>query len=150
VRLHAVVVREGADHHEDQHHWQGDVYCLTPERCNGFEECAGDHTGMDPDDEDSPAYDRGDEFEMHGVAHEWHYGYGWTVPYNGCVVQAGWNDSLPDEIHELGEAHGPGLHLVDDDWDEGMVTLTRVTMDDVVKVARQGVPHSTDRPPAGA
>lgn len=57
-----------------------------------------------------------DEFVFHGVPHTWRYGYGWTVPFEGCVVDA--NDSCVDEAYDIAREHGPGTHEVDDDWDE--------------------------------
>ncbi len=100
-----------------------------PIGCNGWSECNKAHEvpGYDgvndgPWDsyEDAPWYDQ-EEFEFHGVVHTWSgNGYGWTVPYNGCVVAGNdWSDpyGVPDR---------PGKWLVDDDWDDTTVSLTKV------------------------
>lgn len=99
--------------------------------CNGWQECREDaHTahgyhgvndGPYESDEDAPWYDE-EEFEFHGVVHTWNgHGYGWTVPYEGCVVAA----------NDYDEPYGPdtrrdGSWLVADDWNDTDVSLTVV------------------------
>lgn len=106
-------------------------YSITcyPGGCNGWQECWEDHTGFDPDDEASPAFDAisGDEIEIHGVPHEWRDGWGWTVPYPGCVLAA---QDLGDYAEDIGLEYGPGAYLVDDDWDDGEANISPISMAD--------------------
>lgn len=67
-----------------------------------------------------------DEFEFHGELHTWRTGWGWTVKYPGCVVVS--NDGVCDSAYDIGQTHGEGLYLVDDDWyDESDVNLIYVS-----------------------
>lgn len=100
--------------------------------CSGWQECQEDkhevpgydgvNDGPYESDEDAPWYDE-EEYEFHGVLHTWNgSGYGWTVEFPGCVVQA----------NDYGEPYGAntqrdGSWLVDDDWDDTYVTLNVVT-----------------------
>lgn len=90
------------------------IVCSDSAACPGWKECPEDHTGYDPDDEDSPVYDEWEDVMIHGVLHtEYNTGYGWVVEYNGCPVQgADWE--VPDDI----PMDRPGKYLVDDDWEE--------------------------------
>lgn len=101
--------------------WSMDpIECSVPGGCCGWVECPLDHPGMDPDDEDSPAFDA-EEWEMHGVLHTWR-GWGtWAVPFDGCSVSE-WTDTndLWDGID------GPGRYEVYDDWDDTECYLTVV------------------------
>jgi hypothetical protein len=101
-----------------------------PVGCNGWQECTEDvhkvpgydgvNDGPYESDEDAPWCDE-EEYEFHGVLHTWNgNGYGWTIPFNGCVVSA--NDySDPYDIPERA-----GKWLVDDDWDDSTVSLTGI------------------------
>ena len=101
--------------HLDVENYDWTLFCPGSSHCSGWQECTGDHTGYDPDDLDSVACDKYDEeVVIHGVAHEWKYGWGWTVPYVGCPVQA--SGTLGDDAHEILMTYGPGAYLVDDEW----------------------------------
>lgn len=98
------------------------IECSDPAACDGWIECDKDHDGYDPEDETSPAYDEFEDVMIHGVPHDWHYG--WTVPYAGCPVvgscHLGWD--VPEGI----PMDRPGRYLVDDEWDDSLVSLTLV------------------------
>lgn len=109
---------------------QADAYharieCSDPIACPGWIECFGDHTGMDPEDEDSPAFDQWEDVEMHGVEHEWQSGYGWTIDYRGCPVADRDDWDVPDGI----PMDRPGHYLVDVDWDDTYCHLTLIEED---------------------
>lgn len=102
------------------------IECADPAHCAGWIECTGDHTGYDPEDEESPAFDEWEDVEIHGVFHDWRRGYGWTVPYPGCVVAAEAVEA-PDELWERVDGDyllKPGRWVVDDDWDDTSCYLT--------------------------
>jgi hypothetical protein len=137
-RGHIVTIRESEDHHPDDPDYRCEIECIAPEKCGGWWECMeahevdgvsaadGPYASVCPScggegDEHVPWCDR-DEFEFHGVEHTWRYGYGWTVPYEGCIVQA--NDSGWDDLYDIAREHGPGRYLVDDDWDDTTCYLT--------------------------
>lgn len=89
------------------------VECSDPASCPGWIECDGDHTGYDPDDESSPAYDmHRDTIMIHGVEHEWSDGYGWTVEYDGCPVKR-WAQLVDTDALDTTR---PGRYLLDVDW----------------------------------
>lgn len=95
------------------------IECSTPGGCGGWRECTLDHPGMDPDDEDSPAFDA-EEWEIHGVLHTWQ-GWTWSVPFDGCPVQE-WAD-----VSDLWDGvDGPGRYEIDADWNDTECYLTVV------------------------
>ena len=95
------------------------IECSTPGGCGGWLECTLDHPGIDPYDEDSPAFDA-EEWEIHGVLHTWQ-GWTWSVPFDGCPV-AEWAD-----VNDLWDGvDGPGRYEVDADWDDTECYLTVV------------------------
>ena len=99
------------------------IECSDPAACPGWEECrGGDHAGFDPDDEESAAYDQYEDVEIHGVLHEWKWGYGWTVPFAGCPVAA----NFDGDIYELPTPLRPGKWRLEDEWDGEDVYLTVV------------------------
>lgn len=108
--------------------WQFEITCLAPTKCGGFQECPDEHqvAGVSaadgPDaDESAPWFDE-EEFEFHGVMHEWRYGFGWTVPFDGCVVSDALNWNC-DSAADIADRHGAGVHVVDDEWDDSSCTL---------------------------
>lgn len=102
--------------------WTWHVECSDPAACPGWIECAKDHPGMDPDDEDSPAFDKHDEeVEIHGVMHTWIWGYNWTVPFVGCPVAEDRDHDIPDGIPT--PLARPGRYPVETEWDETDCTL---------------------------
>lgn len=131
MTAHVVTQREETDYAEsypgEPPEFESELEC--PIGCNGWQECRedehavpgydGENAGPWESDEDAPWYDE-EEFEFHGVVHTWNgNGYGWTVPYDGCVVAGNdWQASLyfPDR---------EGKWLMDDEWDD-TVTLTDV------------------------
>ncbi|KQU30319.1 MULTISPECIES: hypothetical protein [unclassified Rhodococcus (in: high G+C Gram-positive bacteria)] len=105
------------------------VECSDSNSCEGFMECREVHEvgkwretaeGPYECDEDCPWYDQ-EEFWFHGVLHTWHSGYAWTVPYDGCPVQASVAEP-PGEAYPL----LVGRYEVEPDWDDEFcyVTLT--------------------------
>ena len=95
------------------------VECATPGGCGGWQECDGDHTGYDPDDEESPAYDQWDGVMIHGVEHEWQYDHVWAIPYIGCPFQE------HSEIDTSGiSTDTDGRYTLDVDWDDTECYLT--------------------------
>lgn len=127
-RGHLLHVAKTADWHPDEHDWDIKVTCLNPDRCDGWQECPGNHEqdgisaadGPWEGDEDAPWFEE-EEWDFHGVAHTWRYGYGWTVPYPGCVVAD--NDNVREQGWEIAEEHGAGVYAVEDEWDDDYVTL---------------------------
>lgn len=127
-RGHVLTVTKGEDWFEDQPDWRGTITCLAPGGCGGWWECDEPHevggvsAGAGPYGcaDDAPWLDQ-DEFEFHGVLHTWRYGAGWTVPFEGCVVQTA---DVCDAVYDIGQDHGEGTFVVDDDWgDPGDCTL---------------------------
>lgn len=122
-RGHILTLTRSSDWAEDEPYFDHQIECLVPERCGGWQECGETHEvdglnaadGPWEGDDGAPWFEQ-EEFVFHGVEHEWRYGYGWTVPFEGCVVAA--NDSVYENAHEIGCGHGPGRYLVDDDWDD--------------------------------
>lgn len=125
---HLIVTKDDDDFDPEYPYFKTAVVCLSPAKCGGWQECRESHEmpGMPTNDgpwdsdESAPWCDQ-DYFTFHGVEHEWRSGYGWTVPFEGCVVAA--DDSVGDNAHDIGVAHGEGTYLVDDDWDDEYVTL---------------------------
>lgn len=122
VRGHVLVVSLAADSIPEEPAYDFTVECLAPSLCGGWQECTGDHLigHAEPNPEDDE--DCSDELEFHGVEHAWRPGYGWTVPFPGCIVadRVGQWDSGEWEI---ASEHGPGRHAVEDDWDDSELTL---------------------------
>lgn len=110
----------------DSPEFESGIECLGG--CNGWQECGEDkhevpgyegvNDGPWDSDEDAPWYDE-EEFEFHGVLHTWNgNGYGWTVPFPGCVVAAN------DYTEPYGaDVRRDGSWLVEDDWDDTTVSL---------------------------
>lgn len=65
--------------------------------------------------------------EIHGVLHEWRWGHGWTVPFEGCVVADNVHRGWSDDASDIAIEHGIGTHVVDDDWDDTDLRLTYVS-----------------------
>lgn len=112
-------------------HYVWHIECSDPVACPGFQECREPHKvgGVDADDgpwdapEDAP-WDGYDVFTFHGVPHEWHDGWGWTVPYRGCPV-SGSDLDLPDGVPT--EVDGTYPVLVEWDDDDCWITLKDLT-----------------------
>jgi hypothetical protein len=132
-RGHIVTIRESEDHHPDDPDYRYGIECVAPEKCGGWQECLEPHEvdgksaadGPWSCDSADPWCDE-DEFEFHGVVHTWHYGYGWTVPFDGCVVQA--SDSGWGDLYEIARDYGPGRYVVADEWDDTDCYLTYVAV----------------------
>lgn len=103
------------------------IRCDEPQHCMGWQECRRLHIcqhgheivfdelspdgpcpGMD--DDNCAGRDEGETF--HGQAHTHHWGWGWTVPYVGCIVAANWCGELTPDIDTL----PIGEHPVEADW----------------------------------
>lgn len=105
--------------------WTHSIECSDPSDCPGWQECPESHAGMDPDEEDSPAYDQYEDVEIHGVLHDWKSEYGWTVPFEGCPVvecAAFWGNDVDGKY----DPNRPGRYLLDVKWDDQSVYLTVV------------------------
>lgn len=109
-----------------EYRWR--IECLSPEKCGGWQECSESHEvpgvpvndGPWDSDESAPWFEQ-DYFTFHGVEHEWRSGYGWTVPFDGCVVA--YNSPFYDcPIDPL----RPGRWVVDDEWDDEWMTLVAI------------------------
>lgn len=91
------------------------VTCSDPEACEGWIECDGDHTGYDPYDPDSPAYDRLEDVLIHGEMHAWRHDIaGWSVDYPGCPVLPHADEQDFDGI----DWSRPGTYLLQEEWEE--------------------------------
>lgn len=99
----------------DPHEVEGESAACGPYSCNCDDENARDCLSGDSP---PPWYDE-EEFEFHGVMHTWRSGFGWTVPYTGCIVNFG-DYELPHGYEQL----SLGEHKVDDDWDDEWCNLT--------------------------
>lgn len=93
--------------------------CPGPDYCHGWEECMECREVADFDDDDVWGDSSGEEQRvLHGVDHTWHDGWGWTIPFDGCVVRAD-PDQIGDSIHEIVADYGDGDYLVEDVWWDG-------------------------------
>lgn len=115
----AYIEQYGDDPDDPAIKWR--IECSDPAACPGWMECPENHTGYDPDDEESPAFDEYEDVMIHGVVHEWRPGYDWTVPIDGCPVRDGAAD---DAASEIAYRKGVGRWEVDDDWDDVDCYLT--------------------------
>lgn len=130
-RGHILVLTKSDDWDEEHPYFNHQIECLNVEKCGGWAECMKPHEvdgksandGPWDADDDDPWIDE-EEFTFHGVEHTWHYGYGWTTPFKGCVVAE--NDAACDYAHDIGVEHGPGRYVVDDEWDDTDCTLMYV------------------------
>lgn len=112
------------------------IACADPEHCIGWSECPEPHEvdgqsaacgpyncdcpdgqpscfGDEPGEGDrtAPPWFDLEEFDFHGVTHTWRHGWGWTVPYPGCIV-AGVDAELPDKIDQT----PIGVWEISEDW----------------------------------
>lgn len=131
-RGHLLTITKHEDWTEDEPYWDWSITCQSVDLCNGWLECRESHEidGTSAEDgpyecDESAAWCDEDVFMFHGVEHNWRYGHGWTVPYEGCVVQSA--DSLSDDVHDIGLEYGEGTYAVEDDWDDEWCWLTVVT-----------------------
>lgn len=111
---------------EDPSEYTYTLECPGAPHCTGFSECDKPHVhnGIDADEvtpEDGVVDDHGGvppwdgiyEWTFHGVLHTYHYGYGWTVPYTGCVLREydlEFDDALLDQP--------PGRYLISVYWED--------------------------------
>ncbi len=116
---HTLNVAHSRWHNEDDPDFDLKLTCSDPAACPGWTECIGDHSAATDEDVDNGI--DGDEVVLHGVAHGYHYGYGWTVPFKGCpVVENDW----VDEARDIARDKGPGSYRVDAEWDDECMTIT--------------------------
>ena len=130
-RGHLLSVSKSKHWTADDPDWTWVITCLAPEKCGGWQECDESHEiegqpvndGPWDSDESAPWCEQ-DQYVFHGVEHEYRWGHGWTVPFDGCVVaeHAYWSDSVAEIVDE----HGEGEHVVDDDWDDEVMTMIYV------------------------
>lgn len=127
--MHILVKEIDAD---DPEEFTYRIECQIAGSCGGWLECneppeSDCRIADDPHDcADDALWCGRDEFEFHGVVHTWHDGYGWTVPFEGCIVA--WADwDAPDEV----EALPPGRYQVDDEWEDMSLYLDYVGPEEV-------------------
>jgi hypothetical protein len=108
--------------------YSGRIICSDPAGCPGWMECREPHEvdGKSADEgpweaDETDLWDGLEEFEFHGKWHQWQSGYGWTVEYPRCPVQASDAD-LPDDIPR----DRPGIYPVEVEWDDDLCTLTLI------------------------
>lgn len=106
------------DHWDDA--WSCYFTCSAPHNCPGWQECPESHVGMDPEDEDSPAYDQWEGITIHGQAHDWTDGHGWAVAADDCPVLSQPSLDRPDGV----APDRYGTYLLDADWDDTTCYLT--------------------------
>ena len=113
----------------------GSLKCPEGNNCTGFTECdeihehegvrIGDHEAgdccpgdpsMDPPELCSPWCGE-EEFEFHGEWHTYQDGYGWTVPFEGCIVNE-YSWEIPDECYPLRPSVWTVDVRFDDEWIE--------------------------------
>lgn len=105
--------------------------CPGPPKCVGFTECQEKHEvdGRDadcgPDDcaGDDP-WNGKEEFEFHGVLHNWVDWCGWSVPMEGCPVRP--HPYFADEARDVVFEQMPGRYVVETFWDEDDMSLKLV------------------------
>lgn len=123
-RGHLLSVTKGEDWFPDQPDWNGAVVCLVPALCGGWQTCGHDECRVgspyDADNGAEPWYEQ-EEWEFHGELHTYRYGHDWTVPFPGCVVTE--SDAVFQAAYDIGQQHGEGTYLVDDEWDDTSCTL---------------------------
>lgn len=134
---HVLTIVRGNDWMPDEPDWDWDLTCVDFNACDGqgWWEC-GVHLAhttatykardegrvlLDhPPACDAPApgewNDDEDEILAHGVWHTYRYGWGWTVPYPGCVLVG--HDNIADHVWEIARTEGTGTYLVIEDWDD--------------------------------
>lgn len=123
--------------HPDSPNGSGFVYtveCPGRPSCDGFIECDEKHEidGVNAyegpwDCDEGVPWAELEVFEFHGVPHTWHDGYGWSVPYVGCVVRA--HPYLAEIADDLLCESPPGRYPVRDHWgyEEMELTLAEAT-----------------------
>lgn len=102
------------------------IECPGRPKCAGVQECWEPHEvdgrAVDPyeADPDDPWFGA-EDVEFHGVLHTWHDCYGWTVPFDGCVVAAhyAWPDEAADQLID----DPPGRYRMADHWRDDEMTL---------------------------
>ena len=119
--------------HPESRNWH--IRCDDPSRCIGWNECRRQHIckhGHDilydelSPDGPCPGHEHNcvgedDEETFHGEDHTHRWGWGWTVPFIGCVVAENWDGDLPCGIDSM----PIGEYPVDEDWyDDTSVSLT--------------------------
>ena len=131
--------------HPDSHSWH--IRCDNPAHCTGYSECSRMHIckhghevpAGHPDEHGSPdgpcpgypnelghpnCWEGDDEFQFHGEWHTYRWGWGWTVPFIGCIVSENWDGDLLDVAGGV-YALPLGEHPVDEEWyDDTGVSLT--------------------------
>lgn len=121
VRGHVLVIEPDAAYAERfpdapiEYRWF--IECANTDICGGYEECIQEHEvdGVSAVDgpwecPDDVAWCEEDYFTFHGVEHQWHYGWNWTVPFKGCVVKENADDCPIFPMR-------PGRWTVEDEWE---------------------------------
>jgi hypothetical protein len=110
---HNLAITKSVHWTPDEPDWDFTIKCLTPNTCNGWIECLGDHAGYDPEDEESPAFDQYEDVEIHGMLHKWYATNNWVIPFLGCVVDA---SEWIDDAREIARLEGLGTYRVAGEW----------------------------------
>lgn len=136
---HLLTIVKSEDWFEDDPDWDFDIECTSPATCNGFKTCPERHILDGFDAATGPYGDHGclaceygekssfkhnalcdnDEIEFHGVLHTWRdHEFGWTVPFEGCIVadSQNWSDGVAEGGWEIAREHGEGTYEIDVDW----------------------------------
>lgn len=118
------------------------IECPEGNDCAGWQECREPHVVDSKDAADGPhetecrcvnglecevPWCGEDVFTFHGIEHEWRWGYGWTVPFTGCVLAANADRfDPPDDLWQTDGTLSIGRWVVDDDWDDDLPTVTLI------------------------
>lgn len=94
------------------------LMCPDGNGCKGFLRCGEPHwfggVPVEHDinqDSSAPRGYENEEREFHGVTHLWREGWGWTVPYEGCIVNyVNWEYPTGIAQYPIGE------YDVEDEW----------------------------------
>lgn len=133
TRGHVLIVTETADHAPDEPAYAFSVECLNVKTCGGWTECTHpDGHRIDGDVEREDAEDAGIH-TFHGGEHQYHYGYDWAVPFDGCVVQAALSQWCSDSAEDIAHEYGLGRHHVEDEWDDGNVYLHHLRTEETAR-----------------
>lgn len=97
----------------EPHEFDGISAACGPHSCDcpdGHPNCLGEGPGEGGNRPRPPWFDQ-EEFDFHDVTHTWRNGWGWTVPYRGCIV-AGIDAEWPEQIEQT----PIGAWEIDEEW----------------------------------
>jgi len=133
---HLLTVSKSGDEPDDWTYWTFSIECMSPGECVGWTECLEPHvidgasaggpyecSGCDDGSTAHVPWCDSEEFEFHGEMHTWQSWYGWCIPFVGCIVA---ESNYYESAWGIATEHGPGVYVVDTDWDDGDLTLLHV------------------------